>query len=115
MVDVHGGKSDLFDLKQDPGGLIDVEFMVQYLVLGHAWQHRELTANKGNIALLAMAADQGLIPVNLAEAVRDAYRDYRRMQHGLRLNNQHSRVDPASVVERVAAVRRLWQYLFQND
>ncbi len=115
MVDAHGGKSGLFDLKHDPGGLIDVEFVVQYLVLGHAWQYDELTGNKGNIALLAMAAERSLIPTDLAEAVRNAYREYRRLQHGLRLNNQPGRVDPAAVATMAAAVRALWKHVFDID
>jgi glutamate-ammonia-ligase adenylyltransferase len=114
MYDAHAGKSDLFDLKHDPGGLVDVEFIVQTLVLGNAWQHQELTANRGNIALLKMAADRGLIPADLAETVRNAYRDYRRLQHGLRLNNQKSRVAADTVADKVAAVRALWQYVFDQ-
>jgi len=115
MYDAHAGKSELFDLKHDPGGLVDVEFIVQALVLNHAWQHDELTANRGNIALLKMAADAGLVPADLAEAVRNAYRDYRRMQHALRLNDQKSRVDPALVADKVAAVRALWHQVFGQN
>ncbi|MBU1237728.1 MAG: bifunctional [glutamate--ammonia ligase]-adenylyl-L-tyrosine phosphorylase/[glutamate--ammonia-ligase] adenylyltransferase [Gammaproteobacteria bacterium] len=119
MLDAHATKLDerdtVFDLKHDPGGLIDVEFAVQYLVLGYSWQYRELTENKGNITLLAMAAKRDLIPVDLADAVRDAYRDYRRMQHALRLNDQKSRVAKADVAERVAIVRRLWKTVFNPD
>jgi len=119
MLDAHATRLDerdtVFDLKHDPGGLIDVEFAVQYLVLGYSWQYCELTENKGNIALLAMAAQRGLIPVDLADAVRDAYRDYRRMQHAARLNNQKSRVAKAEVTERVAVVRRLWRTVFNPD
>ncbi|HEX8986670.1 MAG TPA: bifunctional [glutamate--ammonia ligase]-adenylyl-L-tyrosine phosphorylase/[glutamate--ammonia-ligase] adenylyltransferase [Rhodocyclaceae bacterium] len=112
MYDAHAGKSELFDLKHDPGGLIDVEFIVQALVLGHAADYPDLTANRGNIALLRMAANAGLIPMPLAEAVRNAYREYRRMQHALRLNDGKSRVDPALVADKVAAVRELWKYVF---
>ena len=119
MVDAHAGKSahlrESFDLKHAPGGLVDVEFAVQYLVLGHSWQYEELTGNKGNIALLAMAAQRGLIPADLADAVRHAYREYRRMQHACRLNNQKGRVDPALVADKVAAVRELWQHVFNPD
>ncbi|MBI5108490.1 MAG: bifunctional [glutamate--ammonia ligase]-adenylyl-L-tyrosine phosphorylase/[glutamate--ammonia-ligase] adenylyltransferase [Rhodocyclales bacterium] len=116
MMDSHATRGDLrdtvFDLKHDPGGLVDVEFIVQYLVLGHSHAHRELTGNKGNIALLKMAADAGLIPVELAETVRNAYRDYRRLQHGLRLNGTKARVAPDTVADRVAAVRELWLLVF---
>ena len=116
MMDSHATKGDaqdtVFDLKHDPGGLVDVEFVVQYLVLGYSHTYPQLTANKGNIALLKMAAEAGLIPADLAETVRNAYRDYRRLQHGLRLNGTKARVDPASVADRVAAVRALWDRVF---
>ena len=119
MLDAHATTMDerdtVFNLKHDAGGLIDVEFVVQYLVLGYSWQYRELTGNKGNIALLAMAAQRGLIPVDLADAVRDAYRDYRRMQHVARLNDQTSRIAKADVAERVVVVRRLWKTVFNPD
>ena len=119
MMDSHATRGDLretvFDLKHDPGGLVDVEFIVQYLVLGHAHAHPELTGNKGNIALLKMAADAGLIPGDLAETVRNAYRDYRRMQHGLRLNGTKARVAPEEVGDRVTAVRELWRLVFDDS
>jgi glutamate-ammonia-ligase adenylyltransferase len=119
MMDSHATRGDLretvFDLKHDPGGLVDVEFIVQYLVLGHSHAHHELTGNKGNIALLKMAADAGLIPGNLAETVRNAYRDYRRMQHGLRLNGTKARVAPEEVGARVTAVRELWRLVFGDS
>ena len=108
MRDAHGGKSERVDIKQDPGGLVDVEFIVQYLVLAHAATHGELTGNLGNIALLGIAARLGLIDTALAERVRSAYRDYRRRQHALRLNNLPSKVHPDEVAHHAAAVRMLW-------
>jgi glutamate-ammonia-ligase adenylyltransferase len=115
MYDAHAGKHELFDLKHDPGGIIDVEFIVQYLVLGHAREHGELTGNKGNIALLKMAAEAGLIPADLADRVRDAYREYRRLQHQLRLNNLPARVEAGTIAERIEAVRTLWNLVFSGD
>ena len=112
MVDAHPNKTALFDLKHDRGGLIDVEFIVQYLVLGHSCEHASLTGNLGNIALLKMAGELGLIPVDQATAVADTYREYRRLQHGLRLNNQASRVDPEQVTGMAAGVRGLWNCVF---
>ncbi len=116
MVDAHGTKGEqretVFDLKHDPGGLVDVEFVVQYLVLGYSHRYAELTGNLGNIALLKIAADLGLIPPELAETVRNAYRDYRRMQHQLRLNAARARVAPELVQQRMDAVRELWRFVF---
>jgi [glutamine synthetase] adenylyltransferase / [glutamine synthetase]-adenylyl-L-tyrosine phosphorylase len=116
MVDAHPNKDEgLFDLKHDRGGLIDVEFIVQYLVLGYSHQHASLTGNLGNIALLRIAGELGLIPAEQAAAVADTYREYRRLQHGLRLNNQVSRVDRELVTERAAGVRRLWNLVFSDS
>ncbi|MFA4969219.1 MAG: bifunctional [glutamate--ammonia ligase]-adenylyl-L-tyrosine phosphorylase/[glutamate--ammonia-ligase] adenylyltransferase [Sulfuritalea sp.] len=118
MIDAHGTRGDqrevAFDLKHDPGGLVDVEFIVQYLVLGYSHQHVELTGNLGNIALLKIAAGLGLIPPDLADEVRNAYRDYRRMQHALRLNAARARVAPELVQQRVDAVRGLWRFVFES-
>lgn len=88
MFDAHGSVNPgLFDIKQDPGGIIDVEFIVQFLVLAHAHVYPDLTDNLGNIALLGKAAQHGLIPEDLATAVQTAYREYRCLQHTNRLND----------------------------
>jgi glutamate-ammonia-ligase adenylyltransferase len=109
----HPNRSSLFDLKHDRGGMIDIEFMVQFLVLAHAREHRELTRNLGNIALLGIAASLGLVPPAGAQACRDAYRTFRRLQHALRLNAAaYARVPPAQVAAEAAAVQRLWSSVF---
>lgn len=114
MLDSHASKSDSeFDIKQDPGGIIDVEFIVQFLVLGHAARHPALTGNLGNIALLKIAAELGLIPTALAEAARNAYREYRRLQHLKRLNDApKARIPKEMVAEHIAAVKSLWLAVF---
>ncbi len=105
----HPNKSELFDLKHDRGGMIDIEFAVQFLVLANARRHRDLTGNLGNIALLQMAAGHGLIDAALAERCRNAYREFRRLQHGLRLNGaQYARVPRTDVQAHIDAVQRLW-------
>ena len=109
----HPNKSALFDLKHDPGGMVDVEFTVQYLVLLHSARHPALTRNIGNIALLALASDLGLIPTSLAAAAADAYREYRRLQHQIRLQGAPlARVAPAAQAARRAAVSELWMHVF---
>ncbi len=105
----HPNASGLFDVKHDRGGMIDIEFIVQYLVLAHAHRHAGLVANLGNIALLKICADLGLASPALAEGAREAYREFRKLQHGLRLNNaQYARVEPALVRSHVQAVTGLW-------
>ena len=116
MLDAHASHSENeFDLKQDPGGIIDVEFIVQYLVLGYAHQHAELTGNLGNIALLRIAGELGLINSGQAEAVGNAYREYRRLQHAKRLNaNPQARNNRESLEKHIVAVNQLWQAIFIN-
>ena len=112
MVDNLSGKSALFDLKHDRGGLVDVEFIVQYLVLAHAWHVPELCGNLGNIALLGLAARHGLIDADAAQAAQQAYRHFRRLQHSQRLNGAPSRVEAERVAAEAATVRALWQKVF---
>src|SRR5438067_1424109 len=76
----HPNTSGLFDLKHDAGGMIDIEFAVQFLVLAHAREHRDMLGNLGNIALLRLAASHRLIEAELAERARNAYREFRRLQ-----------------------------------
>jgi glutamate-ammonia-ligase adenylyltransferase len=113
MLAGHPNPTPQFDLKHDPGGMVDVEFAVQYLVLAHAHVHPALTRNAGNIALLRMAGELGLVPVGVAAAAADAYRDYRRLQHQIRLTGAaHARVAPASAAAPRAAVGALWNAVF---
>jgi glutamate-ammonia-ligase adenylyltransferase len=114
MVDAHASNSETeFDLKHDQGGIVDVEFIVQYLVLGYASQHPSLTGNLGNIALLRMAAELGLIEPQQAEAAGNAYREYRRLQHAKRLNaNPQALNDRESLEAHIVAVNRLWSAIF---
>jgi glutamate-ammonia-ligase adenylyltransferase len=116
MLDGHPNRSGLFDLKHDRGGMVDIEFIVQYLVLARSRSHYELTGNLGNIALLQMAGALGLIPRELARAAADAYRGYRRLQHALRLNGaEFARVEHAAVAPHIAATRALWRTVFGRD
>jgi len=109
----HPNPTPLFDLKHDPGGMVDVEFAVQCLVLSCAHDHPSLTRNLGNIALLGMAGELGLVPAPVAKAAADAYRDYRRIQHQVRLTGApHARVEAAAHAERRAAVDALWTHVF---
>ncbi len=113
MLDGHPNTSALFDLKHDRGGMVDIEFIVQTLVLTHAHRRPELLRNLGNIALLGMAGEMGLIDATLAHAVADAYRTFRQLQHRLRLNGaERARVAGAEVQRETEAVRRLWHAVF---
>jgi glutamate-ammonia-ligase adenylyltransferase len=110
MHDGHPNRSKLFDLKHDAGGMVDIEFCVQTLVLAHARKHAGLIGNLGNIALLGVAAQAGLLDAQLAQGAADAYRSYRAHQHALRLNGaEYARIDPALCAAEIQTVKRLWQ------
>jgi glutamate-ammonia-ligase adenylyltransferase len=116
MLDGHPNRTALFDLKHDRGGMVDVEFIVQYLVLAHAHRERRLLGNLGNIALLRIAGELGLIDATLAGEVAGAYRRFRKLQHELRLNNAaFARVHANTVSAEAAAVRALWRVVFGTD
>ena len=113
MHDGHPNRSGLFDLKHDSGGMVDIEFMVQYLVLAHGHWYAPLLDNRGNIELLRRAGQAGLMSEAEARTVGDAYRRYRQLQHEMRLNDaERARVPPALVAPEAEAVRALWQQLF---
>jgi glutamate-ammonia-ligase adenylyltransferase len=113
MLAGHPNTSGLFDIKHDRGGIVDVEFIVQYLVLGFAHRHAELTGNIGNLALLKLSGSLSLIPGSLATAVHHSYREFRRMQHALRLQGeQYARVPKERAGELVGPVIELWTEVF---
>ena len=114
MHDGHPNKTSLFDIKQDSGGMVDIEFMVQFIVLAHSAAHPELTANRGNLALLDMAAKLKLIDSELGDRVRELYRELRRIQHQMRLNNQNPCRIERNLID-TAPVLTLWQSLLERD
>jgi glutamate-ammonia-ligase adenylyltransferase len=116
LHEAHPNRTQLFDLKHDPGGIVDVEFAVQYLVLGHARAHAELTGNIGNLALLKLAARLGLLAGDRAQAAHDAYRRLRQLQHALRLRGEkYARIAPGEVAQEIRAVRELWKSVIGDD
>ena len=108
----HPVKAGVFDVKHSQGGMIDVEFAVQALVLGHGANHPGLLDDVGNIALLQRAEAAGLLPAGVGTAAADAYRDLRRAQHRARLDEQPTQVEPAAMAEQSGAVVALWRAVF---
>lgn len=90
-----------FDLKQGRGGIVDIEFLVQYLVLAYAHRHPNLTRWTDNVRLLVTLIDSGLIDHATAYRLREAYLAYRAAVHRLSLQNE----SPVLPAERFAAKR----------
>ena len=108
----HPVKAGAFDLKHSAGGMIDVEFAVQTLVLGKSRRHLELVDDVGNIALLLRAEAAALLPIGVGAAAADAYRDLRAAQHRARLDEQPTQTPPAAMAEQRGAVIALWNAVF---
>lgn len=110
----HPAHGEQFDVKHSPGGMVDAEFAVQYLVLSQSAQHPELVANAGNIALLQIAQAVGLLPPGIGAAAASAYRELRRIQHRARLNEEPTQVNPQALQTERQAVLALWTAVFGN-
>ncbi len=108
---VKGGK---FDVKHSPGGMVDAEFVVQYLVLSQSGQHPELVENAGNIALLQRAEAAGLLPQGVGEQAANAYRELRRLQHRARLNEEPTQVPAEELAAERQAIENLWAAVYSS-
>jgi glutamate-ammonia-ligase adenylyltransferase len=113
LREAYPNRTDLFDLKHDSGGMIDIEFMVQFLVLRDSARHPRLTGDIGNIALLKLCGELGLIDASSSGTVADAYRTFRKLQHQIRLQGvERARVEMERVAPEIAAVIALWDAVF---
>ncbi len=102
-----------FNLKHSLGGMIDVEFIVQYLVLAHTRNNPKLNENRGNIQTLRLCAVLGLIPPELGQLTADVYHQLRRKQHALRLQGYAEAWVPENTMQKeITAVRSLWRHVF---
>ncbi|MEP6969425.1 MAG: bifunctional [glutamate--ammonia ligase]-adenylyl-L-tyrosine phosphorylase/[glutamate--ammonia-ligase] adenylyltransferase, partial [Betaproteobacteria bacterium] len=108
----HPVKSDRFDVKHSLGGMVDVEFAVQFLVLSQSAHYEPLVANVGNIALLQRAQEVGLLPQGVGIAAASAYRELRRVQHHCRLNETTTQRPNDELVPEREAVLALWQAVY---
>ncbi len=117
MLDGHRNPTELFDIKHDRGGMVDIEFAVQYLVLQHSHDHPEMLDNFGNIRLLSIAGGLGLINRELSEKTAAAYRRYRELQREVRLAKGDGpvRVDPLLVKQERESVLQLWKSTAEPD
>ncbi len=97
-----------FDLKKSPGGITDIEFMVQYLVLAHAHTEPELTVWTDNIRILEALSRTGIVEPETTAALADAYRTLRDEIHRLTLQDKSAVVDASAFAAEQALVKRCW-------
>jgi len=108
------GDGSQFDLKQAPGGIADIEFMVQYAVLAWAAEHPALLDFTDNIRLLQRLADAGLLAQTDAALLSDAYRAYRARVHRLTLQEQPALAAADEFMEYRAGVLRIWREVMET-
>jgi len=108
------GDEGRFDIKQDAGGLADIEFLVQYLVLAHAAEHAALLRWSDNIRQLEALAAAGVLDSAVAEHGAEVYRRYRSRLHTLSLAGQPGIVPDGEFGEERSWVRARWTDVFGN-
>ncbi|MFJ2330490.1 bifunctional [glutamate--ammonia ligase]-adenylyl-L-tyrosine phosphorylase/[glutamate--ammonia-ligase] adenylyltransferase [Pseudomonas helleri] len=100
-----------FDLKQDAGGIVDIEFMVQYAALAWSREHPELLRYTDNIRILEGLEQAGLMPASDASLLREAYKAFRAVAHRQALQKEAGVVSGDQLVEARRDVRRIWAQL----
>ncbi len=111
-AELNQGTDELFDLKQGLGGVADIEFLVQYLVLKEACHEPDLTFWPDNIRQLEALAAAKLLSDTDAELLAGAYREFRSHMHRLALAGQPRLVSHHEVAELAGKVRAIWQQVF---
>ena len=105
-LDRSDGES--FDLKHGRGGIGDIEFLVQYLVLENAAEHPDVVVYTDNIRQLDALVAAGILERAVGDSLQDAYRDYRLRQHHLVLDDRQPVVSQDAFRERRDFVAETW-------
>ena len=105
------GSAAEFNLKQDAGGIVDIEFMVQYAALAWSHQHPELLRYTDNIRILDGLEQAGLMTGDEVRLLQDAYKAYRAAAHRQSLQKQPGVVSGDQFHDERRAVMRIWREL----
>lgn len=100
-----------FDIKQDAGGIVDIEFMVQYAALAWSHEHPALTRYTDNIRILEGLEQAGLIPAADANLLREVYKAYRSAAHRQALQKEAGVIGGDQFVAERREVLRIWAQL----
>ena len=98
-----------FDLKQDAGGITDIEFLAQYWALRWSDRYPELVTYSDNIRQLESLASIDLVPQATVDILTEAYRAYRQRLHRLSLEGESSIAPAEEFAAMRAAVSAIWQ------
>ncbi|BCX65818.1 MULTISPECIES: bifunctional [glutamate--ammonia ligase]-adenylyl-L-tyrosine phosphorylase/[glutamate--ammonia-ligase] adenylyltransferase [Pseudomonas] len=100
-----------FDLKQDAGGIVDIEFMVQYAALAWSETHPPLLRWTDNIRILEELEHEGLMPAEDASLLREAYKAYRSAAHRQALQKDPGVITGDQFADERRQVMRIWREL----
>jgi len=98
-----------FDLKQDAGGIVDIEFMVQYAALAWSHSHPPLLRWTDNIRILEELEHEGLMPAEDASLLREAYKAYRSAAHRQALQKDAGVIPGDQFADERRQVLRIWK------
>ncbi len=110
-----GGDAQVIDLKHSPGGLVDIEFLVQYLTLAHAASQPALTTWPDNVRLLDTLAASGVLAEADAQALKDAYLALRARGHRQALAHADLHVGPDELLAERELVQAMWRRIMTPD
>ncbi|MDZ4296923.1 MAG: bifunctional [glutamate--ammonia ligase]-adenylyl-L-tyrosine phosphorylase/[glutamate--ammonia-ligase] adenylyltransferase [Moraxellaceae bacterium] len=100
---------DEIDIKHSPGGLVDIEFLVQYLTLAHAAKVPALRQWPDNVRLLEVMAEESILTHEDAENLRQAYLDLRGRSHRQALAAEGRAMDVDDLLSARQLVAAIWQ------
>ncbi|CAN6960753.1 bifunctional [glutamate--ammonia ligase]-adenylyl-L-tyrosine phosphorylase/[glutamate--ammonia-ligase] adenylyltransferase [Psychrobacter okhotskensis] len=104
-----------FHLKQDVGGIVDIEFLAQFAVLAYSHEHPSLTKWSDNVRIFEEVAALGIWESQVCQDLTDAYLRIRAATHQLALSEQSLLVDESLWQETRALVQAQWQHLMGVD
>ncbi|MEG9498336.1 bifunctional [glutamate--ammonia ligase]-adenylyl-L-tyrosine phosphorylase/[glutamate--ammonia-ligase] adenylyltransferase [Mannheimia indoligenes] len=102
---------DKFHIKTDQGGITDIEFIAQYLVLAHSNENPQMAVWSDNVRIFDSAVECGILSLQESEQLKYCYTSLRNKIHHLNLLRKESVVEAAEFVEERAFVRKMWQSL----
>ena len=115
MLDAEKSKAEsVFNIKKSRGGLIDIEFIVQFIVLSNAQKYPELAKHTDNVRIIDMCSDIGLFSASDAHNLKDIYLQYRKYLHKLSLQLLPEAIDNDVFAKQRATVQKIWASLLHS-
>jgi len=112
---VDGSAAEMFHIKQDAGGLVDIEFIAQFGVLYCATENVSLSEITATRKLLVQLVECGLLSDVQAKSLVDAYKDYRTCSHQRALQQLSSLLEARIFETQRNAVKKIWQHVFEKN